>query len=116
MMLLRRNLICKFLLLYFFFEFSSTVLLYYILTLSMILFGRCSFTVFASDGSFHDIEISKDPGASISSAHALNYSSMLKQFPSEICCWDYHPELSLFAIVSSASDSKSTLDGNNGIF
>ncbi|KAL1541618.1 MAG2-interacting protein 2 [Salvia divinorum] len=74
----------------------------------------CSFTVFAADGSFHDIEISKDPSASISSAKALNNSSMLRQFPSKICCWDYHPELSLFAIVSSSTDSKSTLNGSAG--
>ncbi|KAH6838206.1 neuroblastoma-amplified sequence protein [Perilla frutescens var. hirtella] len=76
----------------------------------------CSFTVFASDGSFHDIEISKDPSASISSAQALNNSSMLRQFPSEICCWDYHPKLSLFAIVSSASDIKSTFNGSTGSY
>ena len=80
------------------------------------LFGRCSFTVFAADGSFHDIEISKDPSASISSAKSLNNSSMLRQFPSEICCWDYHPELSLFAIVSSSTDSKSAVNESAGIF
>lgn len=114
-MLLRRNLICKFDCYFSSTNFASTILLLYILTFEYDSFGRCSFTVFASDGSFHDIEISKDPGASISSAQALNNSSMLKQFPSEICCWDYHPELSLFAIVSSASGSKSTSNDNNGI-
>lgn len=82
----------------------------------IMIFGRCSFTVFASDGSFHDIEISKDPSASISSAQALNNSSMLRQFPAEICCWDFHPGLSLFAIISSAGDVKSTFNGSTGIF
>ncbi|XP_047972241.1 MAG2-interacting protein 2 [Salvia hispanica] len=76
----------------------------------------CSFTVFAADGSFHDIEISKDPSASISSAKSLNNSSMLRQFPSEICCWDYHPELSLFAIVSSSTDSKSAVNESAGSY
>ncbi|KAL8550979.1 hypothetical protein ACS0TY_000165 [Phlomoides rotata] len=74
----------------------------------------CTFTVFASDGSFRDIEISKDPLASISSAQALNNASMLRQFPSEICCWDYHPKLFLFAIISSAGDMQSTSDGSTG--
>ncbi|KAL9163068.1 hypothetical protein ABFS82_06G017900 [Erythranthe guttata] len=61
----------------------------------------CTFTIIVSDGSFHNIEISKDPSASIFSKQALNNASVSRQFPVEICCWDYHPELSLFAAVST---------------
>ncbi|CAA0813048.1 MAG2-interacting protein 2 [Striga hermonthica] len=61
----------------------------------------CAFTIFVSDGTFHDIEISKDPSASIFPTQALNSSQRLRQFPQEICCWDYHTKLSLLAIASS---------------
>ncbi|KAL3630728.1 hypothetical protein CASFOL_023712 [Castilleja foliolosa] len=74
----------------------------------------CTFTIFVSDGTFHDIEISKDPSVSIFSTQALNKSSMLRQFPLEICCWDYHPKLSLLAICSSVGDIKSSSNGTTG--
>ncbi|KAL6541474.1 hypothetical protein OROGR_010960 [Orobanche gracilis] len=74
----------------------------------------CTFTIFVSDGSFHDIEISKDPGAFIFSTQALNSSSMTRQFPSEICCWDYHPELRLLAIVSTIGDTQSSSNWSTG--
>lgn len=77
---------------------------------------RCTFTIFVSDGSFHNIEISKDPSASIFSKQALNNALMSRQFPLEICCWDYHPKLSLFAAVSSAGDIQSNFSGSTGIF
>ncbi|KAI3457970.1 hypothetical protein Pfo_014633 [Paulownia fortunei] len=73
----------------------------------------CTFTIFVSDG-FRDIEICKDPSASIFSTQALNNASMLRQFPLEICCWDYHPKLSLFALVSSAGDIQSAFNGSTG--
>lgn len=59
----------------------------------------------------HDIEISKDPSASILSAH--NLSS--KQFPQNVFCLDYHPNLSLFALISSAGDIQSTSNGSTGM-
>ncbi|GER33412.1 neuroblastoma-amplified sequence [Striga asiatica] len=68
----------------------------------------CAFTVFVSDGTFHDIEISKDPSASIFSTQALNSSQRLRQFPQEICCWDYHTKLSLLVITSSVGDVSSS--------
>ncbi|KAG8381104.1 hypothetical protein BUALT_Bualt06G0087500 [Buddleja alternifolia] len=74
----------------------------------------CTFTIFASDGSFHDVEISKDPSASIFSAQSLNNAPMLRQFPSKICCWDYHQKLSLCAIVSNDGDIHSTSNGTAG--
>ncbi|KAK4431298.1 MAG2-interacting protein 2 [Sesamum alatum] len=74
----------------------------------------CTFTVFFSDGSFYDIEISKDPSASIFSKQTLNNASMLRQCPPEICCWDYHQRLSLLALVSSAGDTKSRVSGSTG--
>ncbi|KAL2555078.1 MAG2-interacting protein 2 [Forsythia ovata] len=70
----------------------------------------CTFSVLISDGSMHDIEISKDPSASILSAHTLSS----KQFPQNVFCLDYHPNLSLFALVSSAGDIQSTSNGNTG--
>lgn len=74
----------------------------------------CTFTVLLSDGSFHDVEISKDPSASLFSTQTLNNASMQRQFPLEICCWDYHPKLSLFAIVSNGGDTQSSLNGSAG--
>ncbi|PIN16554.1 putative protein (Neuroblastoma-amplified protein) [Handroanthus impetiginosus] len=74
----------------------------------------CTFTIVVSDGSFHDIEISKDPSASISSTQALKNASILRQFPMEICCWDYHSMLCLYAMVSSAGDIQSTVHESTG--
>ncbi|GFP88784.1 mag2-interacting protein 2 [Phtheirospermum japonicum] len=74
----------------------------------------CTFTIFVSDGTCHDIEISKDPSASIFSTQALSNSSMLRQFPLEICCWDYHPKLSLLAIVSGVGDVQPSSNGSTG--
>ncbi|XP_051138019.1 MAG2-interacting protein 2 [Andrographis paniculata] len=76
----------------------------------------CTFTVFVSDGSCHDIEISKDPCASIFPTQLLNNASIQRQRPLEILCWDYHPKHSLFAIVSNAGDTQSSLNGNTGSF
>ncbi|XP_011075933.1 MAG2-interacting protein 2 isoform X2 [Sesamum indicum] len=74
----------------------------------------CTFTVFFSDGSFYDIEISKDPSASIFSKQTLNSASTLRHCPPEICCWDYHQRLSLLVLVSSAGDTKSRVNGSTG--
>ncbi|KAK6155559.1 hypothetical protein DH2020_009807 [Rehmannia glutinosa] len=74
----------------------------------------CTFTIFVSDGSVHDIEICKDPSASILSTQALNNASMLRQFPQDICCLDYHSGLSLYAIVGSDGDVQSTFNGSIG--
>ncbi|KAH9716688.1 MAG2-interacting protein 2 [Citrus sinensis] len=60
----------------------------------------CSFTVFTSDGFLHQIEISQDPSASISSASASSSGLTSKrQFPQNVICTDYHPELSLLSVV-----------------
>ncbi|CAK9146529.1 unnamed protein product [Ilex paraguariensis] len=61
-----------------------------------------TFTVLTSDGSLHDIEISQDPSASISSAHTSNNGSTLRtQFPQTVFCLDYQSKTSLLAVVSS---------------
>ncbi|XP_059628990.1 MAG2-interacting protein 2 [Cornus florida] len=74
----------------------------------------CTFKILTSDGSLHDIEISQDPSASISSAHTSNIGSTLKkQFPQNVFCLDYHPESFLLAVVSSAV-SISLISGNPG--
>ncbi|CAA0814472.1 MAG2-interacting protein 2, partial [Striga hermonthica] len=75
-----------------------------------------AFTIFVSDGTFHDIEISKDPSASIFPTQALNSSQRLRQFPLEICCWDYHTKLSLLAIASSVGDVSSSGSCNISIW
>ncbi|KZV17213.1 hypothetical protein F511_04014 [Dorcoceras hygrometricum] len=74
----------------------------------------CSFTIFLSDGSFHDIEISKDPSASICLAPALNKTSMLSQHLQDVHCCDYCPKFSLLALVSSTGDIQSTSNKSAG--
>ncbi|XP_073292869.1 MAG2-interacting protein 2 isoform X1 [Primulina huaijiensis] len=73
----------------------------------------CSFTIFLLDGSFHDIEISKDPSASIFSAQALNNTSMLRRLQDVYCCYCC-PKLSLLAVVSSTGDIQSTSNKSSG--
>ncbi|KAK2968190.1 hypothetical protein RJ640_018283 [Escallonia rubra] len=76
---------------------------------------RCTFSVLMADGSLHDIEISQDPSASISSACTSNNGSMLKKhFPPNVFCVDFFGETSLFAVVSSASSISLTSGGNTG--
>ncbi|KAL9459753.1 hypothetical protein AB3S75_003035 [Citrus x aurantiifolia] len=75
----------------------------------------CSFTVFTSDGFLHQIEISQDPSASISSASASSSGLTLRrQFPQNVICSDYHPELSLLSVVSNADTSSLTSSGSSG--
>ncbi|XP_073123182.1 MAG2-interacting protein 2 [Henckelia pumila] len=74
----------------------------------------CSFTIFLLDGSFHDIEISKDPSASIFSAQALNNTSMLRQRLQDVYCCDYCPKLSLLVVVSNTGDMQSTSYKSSG--
>lgn len=77
---------------------------------------RCSFTVFTSDGFLHQIEISQDPSASISSASASSSGLTLRrQFPQNVICTDYHPELSLLSVVSNTDTSSLTSSVNSGI-
>lgn len=72
----------------------------------------CSFTIFLFDGSFHDIEISKDPSASIFSAQALTNTSTLRRLQDVYCC-DYCPKLSLLVVVSTG-DIQSTSNKRSG--
>ncbi|KAK9292568.1 hypothetical protein L1049_020542 [Liquidambar formosana] len=75
----------------------------------------CSFNVLTSDGSLHHIEISQDPSASISTTHTSNSGSTLKrEFPQNVFCLDYHPELSLLVVVSSGVSVSLPLSGNSG--
>ncbi|CAN4085664.1 unnamed protein product [Withania somnifera] len=71
----------------------------------------CTFTIITADGLVHDIEISQDPSASVFSPVASSSGTMLKQFPQDIFCLDYQPELSLFSIVSTASSLQLTTNG-----
>lgn len=69
----------------------------------------CTFSILTSDGSLHDIEISRDPSASISTTHSSNNGSILKkQFPQNVFCLDYRPESLLLAVVSGSTSISST--------
>ncbi|EPS68666.1 hypothetical protein M569_06101, partial [Genlisea aurea] len=74
----------------------------------------CTFTVVVSDGSFCDIEISKDP-SSVLSKRTLSYLSIPVEFPQRIVCWDYHPQLCLFVFISSSGDNQSAVIGKNSV-
>lgn len=75
----------------------------------------CSFTVLTSDGFLHQIEISQDPSASISSPSASSSGLTLRrQFPQTVICTDYHPDLSLLSVVSKTDTSSLTSSGNSG--
>lgn len=77
---------------------------------------RCSFTIFTSDGSLQQIEISQDPNASIHSACTSNSGLTLKgPLPHNFICVDYQTELLLVAGVSG-SVSCPTSSENSGIF
>lgn len=71
----------------------------------------CTFTIITADGLIHDIEISQDPSASVFSPLASSSGTMLKQFPQDMICLDYQPQLSLFSIVSSAGSIQLTTNG-----
>ncbi|KAK4362884.1 hypothetical protein RND71_018125 [Anisodus tanguticus] len=71
----------------------------------------CTFTIITEDGLIHGIEISQDPSASIFSPLASSRGTMLKQFPQNMFCLDYQPELTLFSIVSSAGSLQLTTNG-----
>ncbi|OIT26501.1 PREDICTED: MAG2-interacting protein 2 [Nicotiana attenuata] len=71
----------------------------------------CTFTIVTADGLIHDVEISQDPSASVFSPLASTSGRMLQQFPQNMFCLDYHPELSLFSVVSSAGSLQLTSNG-----
>ncbi|MBA0588317.1 hypothetical protein Gorai_001429, partial [Gossypium raimondii] len=62
------------------------------------------FTVLTSDGAFHHIEISQESSASI---FPVNKSGLAlkRQFPQNVFCFDYYPELSLLVVVGSITAS-----------
>lgn len=65
----------------------------------------CTFSILASNGLLHNIELSQDPSASAFSAGASNNGALLKQhFPRNVLCLDYNPRLMLFAIVGSSGN------------
>ncbi|CAH9075746.1 unnamed protein product [Cuscuta epithymum] len=72
----------------------------------------CTFSVFTSDGSVHDVEISRDPDASVFSRASLISDSIDKhQFLQHVVCLDYHPKLSLLAVVNHAGSTQSATNG-----
>ncbi|OMO87876.1 Secretory pathway Sec39 [Corchorus capsularis] len=73
----------------------------------------CGFTILTSDGAFHHIEISQEPGASVSSTINSGLASK-KQAPQNVFCFDYYQELSLLVVVGSAGGSSITADGKSG--
>ena len=78
---------------------------------------RCSFNLLTSDGFLHNIEISQDPAASISSLRTSSNGLTLNgQFPQHVFCSDYHTKLSLLAVVGSSSSISTTSSGTTGIF
>ncbi|KAB2066968.1 hypothetical protein ES319_A09G195300v1 [Gossypium barbadense] len=62
------------------------------------------FTVLTSDGAFHHIEISQESSASISSVNESGLA-LKRQFPQNVFCFDYYPELSLLLVVGSITAS-----------
>ncbi|XP_031271389.1 MAG2-interacting protein 2 [Pistacia vera] len=75
----------------------------------------CTFTVLTADGCLHNIEISQEPSASISSDCASSSgSTSRRQFPQNVFCVDYSPELSLLVVVSSPITTSLTSSGNTG--
>ncbi|XP_031263403.1 MAG2-interacting protein 2-like, partial [Pistacia vera] len=75
----------------------------------------CTFTVLTADGCLHNIEISQEPSASISSACASNSgSTSRRQFPQNVFCVDYSPDLSLLVVVSSPITTSLTSSGTTG--
>ncbi|OMO93554.1 Secretory pathway Sec39 [Corchorus olitorius] len=72
----------------------------------------CGFTILTSDGAFHHIEISQEPGASVSSTNNSGLASK-KQAPQNVFCFDYYQELSLLVVIGSAGGSSITADGKS---
>ncbi|TYH98035.1 hypothetical protein ES332_A12G281900v1 [Gossypium tomentosum] len=72
------------------------------------------FTVLTSDGAFHQIEINQEPSASIFSSTINSGLALKKQFPQNVFCFDYYPELSLLLVVGSAGGNSITADRKSG--
>ncbi|RAL51486.1 hypothetical protein DM860_010988 [Cuscuta australis] len=73
----------------------------------------CTFLVFTSDGSFHEVEISQDPGASVFSRSSSTSDLIHKHhLPQHIVCLDYHPKLSLLSLVNYAGSMQSASSGS----
>ncbi|XP_039058992.1 MAG2-interacting protein 2-like [Hibiscus syriacus] len=60
----------------------------------------CSFTVLTFDGAFHHIEIGREPSASISAIKSHDLA-LKRQFPQNVFCFDFYPELFLLVVVGS---------------
>ncbi|KAF5731302.1 hypothetical protein HS088_TW19G00909 [Tripterygium wilfordii] len=75
----------------------------------------CSFIILTSDGILHQIEISHQMDASISSMQSSMRSSTIKhQFPLNILCFDFYPQLSLLVFVGSAANMSVASSRNSG--
>uniref|UniRef100_A0A7N0ZST8 Sec39 domain-containing protein n=1 Tax=Kalanchoe fedtschenkoi TaxID=63787 RepID=A0A7N0ZST8_KALFE len=62
----------------------------------------CCFGVVTSDGKLHCLEVSQDSSASVSLAHTPgNRPNSTKQFPENVFCHDFHPELSLLVVIGT---------------
>ncbi|XXG59701.1 hypothetical protein AAC387_Pa04g1737 [Persea americana] len=60
----------------------------------------CGFNILMSDGLLHHVEVSQDLSASISYMSASsNRTTLLKQFPKNVSCIDFHPEFSMLVLV-----------------
>lgn len=68
-----------------------------------------------SDGLLHHVEVSQDPSASISYMSASNnHMDLLKQFPKNVSCIDFHPELSILVLVCPVDSVLENSRGNPG--
>ncbi|XP_039007396.1 MAG2-interacting protein 2-like [Hibiscus syriacus] len=65
----------------------------------------CSFSFLTSEGAFHHIEIGPEPSASISSIKSSDLA-LKGQFPQNVFCFDFYPELSLLVVVGSIIASR----------
>ncbi|XP_077245639.1 MAG2-interacting protein 2-like isoform X2 [Tasmannia lanceolata] len=77
----------------------------------------CSFTILTSDGFLHDIEVGQDPNAIISSMpNSNNRLAAKKQFPQNVSCLDFHPNLSLLVLVVGAGSVSDNSADNSGFY
>ncbi|PIA34738.1 hypothetical protein AQUCO_03700186v1, partial [Aquilegia coerulea] len=73
----------------------------------------CSFTMLASDGMLHHIEVSQKPSAHLSSMlTSKNHLSPNKQFHRSVLCVDYHPKFSLLVVVGTTDNISGKSDDN----
>lgn len=76
-------------------------------------FFRCSFVIITADGCLRQIEIGKEPSASVSNSEV----KLPGKFPKDVFCFDYSSECLLLVAVGSAVGLSESTGGNSaGMF